>query len=112
LYQDCIDPDQLSDVNSDQDDEENRSNLDSSIAPSNASIITGGTKISSSSKDAIITHEVQEHLILPEYPDTDEDGILHIIHASENPLQDIESTSAGVNEVCSQLMSSVCFMYL
>jgi hypothetical protein len=59
----------------------------------------------------VIAYEIQEHLILPEYPDTDKGGVLHIIHASKNPLQNIEDTTTHVNQITSQLMSSVCLVY-
>ena len=54
-------------------------------------------------------YEVQEHLLLPEYPATDDNGVLHIIHASNNPFQDMPSNSTGINEIFTQLMSAVRF---
>jgi hypothetical protein len=113
VYQDCVNAYESSDVDSSEDNEENISSL-GSIAftqRSQTSIETDGTKVSVSSRDAVIAYELQEHLILPEYPDTDEKGILHIIHASKNPLEHVENTVSAVNQVTSQLISSVCLVY-
>jgi hypothetical protein len=67
--------------------------------------------VSGSSRDAVVAYEVQEHLILPEYPDTADNGILHIIHASKNPFENREDTSSNINQVTSQLMLSVSLKY-
>jgi hypothetical protein len=108
VYQDCIDIYEASDLDSNKDNEENTSFLGST--PITLGIKTDGTQVSISSRDAVIAYEIQEHLILPEYPDTDKNGILHIIHASKNPLENVEDTVTAVNQATSQLMSSVCLI--
>jgi hypothetical protein len=110
VYQDCTNTYESSDVDSCEDNEENTSSLCSTpfTERNQTGIETDGTQVSVSSRDAVIAYEVQEHLILPEYPDTDKNGILHIIHASKNPLENVEDTVTAVNQATSQLMSSVC----
>jgi hypothetical protein len=45
-----------------------------------------GAIISSNGRRKITVSEIQEHLIMPEYPATANEGILHFIH-SKNPIQ-------------------------
>jgi hypothetical protein len=101
------------DIDPYENNEENISSLGSN-APTQLSqtgVETDGTKVSGSSRDTMITYEVQEHLILPEYPDTANNGILHIIHASKNLFKNSEDTGSIVNQVTSQLMLSVSLKY-
>ena len=100
MYQDCIN---TSDVDSCEDDNENISSVGSTpfTQQSQTGIETDGTQVSISSRDAVVAYEVQEHLILPEYPDTDKNGILHIIHASKNPLENVEDTVTVINQATS-----------
>ncbi|KAJ5110975.1 hypothetical protein N7532_001510 [Penicillium argentinense] len=111
VYQDCHDEYQSSDGDSCQDSEENTTSLGptSTISLDQVDVSRDGTIVSGSSRDAVIAYEVQDHLMLPEYPDTDENGVLHIIHVSKNPLQNVESSSREINEIFTQLMSSVQF---
>ncbi|KAJ5900210.1 uncharacterized protein N7473_004280 [Penicillium subrubescens] len=111
VYQDCINIYESADIDSDENNEENISSLGSQAFTQlcQTGIEIDGVKVSGSSRDTVIANEIQEHLILPEYPDTDKDGVLHIIHASKNPLQNLEDTTAHVNQITSQLISSVQF---
>ncbi|KAJ5876477.1 uncharacterized protein N7529_002061 [Penicillium soppii] len=45
-----------------------------------------GIPISSNGKASVIAHQVDEHILLPGYPKTNDRGILHIIHTPKNPL--------------------------
>lgn len=76
---------------------------------SQTDVSTDGTLISTNRRDTVTAYEVQEHLLIPEYPATDDNGVLHIIHASTNPFQDMPSDSGGINEIFTQLMSAVRF---
>jgi hypothetical protein len=49
-------------------------------------VTTQGAIVSSNGQRKITVSEIQEHLIMPEYPATANEGILHFIH-SKNPLQ-------------------------
>jgi hypothetical protein len=59
----------------------------------------------------VIANEIQEYLILLKYPDTDKDSVLYIIYALKNLLQNLEDTTAYVNQITSQLILSVCLVY-
>jgi hypothetical protein len=113
VYQDCINAYESSDLDPYENNEENISSLGSNALTqlSQTGIETDGTKVSGSSRDTVVTYEVQEHLILLEYPDTADNGILHIIHASKNPFENREDTSSNINQVTSQLMLLVSLKY-
>lgn len=61
--------------------------------PIQAEIDKHGVIISSNGPHKITATEVQEHLIMPDYPDTSNEGIVHFIH-SKNPMENLsEDTS-------------------
>jgi hypothetical protein len=64
-----------------------------------------GAVISSNGRSKISVSEVIDHLVMPEYPATSENGILHFIH-SENPIQSDEK--AAIQEAFTREMSKVC----
>jgi hypothetical protein len=57
-----------------------------------------GAIISSNGQSRTIIHEIQEHLLLPDYPHTSYEGILHFVHC-ENPLKGIDNTDKS--SICS-----------
>jgi hypothetical protein len=48
-----------------------------------AELESQGVVISSNGPNAVVVHEVQDHLLLPEYPHTDDKGIIHFIHCKQ-----------------------------
>jgi hypothetical protein len=73
-----------------------------------------GVIISSNGYNKITATEVQEHLIIPDYPDTSNEGIIHFIH-SKNPLQNTsEETSiseTSLHQAFTTEMSRVRTLY-
>lgn len=71
-----------------------------------------GAVISSNGRSKVTVDEVQEHMVIPDYPHTKDSatGILHIINI-ENPMPSGELNSNEVNNVFTQLMSKVCLTY-
>lgn len=72
-----------------------------------------GVVISSNGRSKITADEVQEHMIMPDYPHTKDSqtDILHIINM-ENPMPSDVLESDKVNNVFTWLMSKVCSTYV
>lgn len=88
-------------------------NLSSVYAKQLQSVIEKyGAVVSSNGRSKVIVDEVQEHMVMPDYPHTKDSatGILHIINM-ENPMPSGELNSNQVNNVFTQLMSKVYLTY-
>ena len=68
-------------------------------------ITTSGAIISSNGRSKISVSEVMDHFIMPDYPATSENGIIHFIHC-QNPIQSEDKSS--IREALSREMSKVC----
>lgn len=71
-------------------------------------------KVSTNGPQDVLVDEVQEHLVIPEYPDTKESGvgIAHFVHCPNpipNAVYDLDEASIKrqVSEAFTQVMSSV-----
>jgi hypothetical protein len=64
-----------------------------------------GAVISSNGRSKVSVAEVIDHLTMPEYPATSENGIAHFIH-SGNPIQSDEMSA--IREGFTSEMSKVC----
>ncbi|KAL2801498.1 hypothetical protein BJX63DRAFT_438812 [Aspergillus granulosus] len=73
---------------------------------------SNGVVIARNSNHKIMIKEVQEHLLIPEYPATSADGILHFIH-EPNPYPSSKQPDllpeAEVSQIFNRLMSKIQF---
>lgn len=117
IYQDCVDEHRSSEEDLEQEDNRDQSLVSSTpfsslIGLNSANVSANGAKISSNGRENVLAYELQEHLLVPDYPDTDKRGVLHLIHLKRNPLENLSNDENAINEVFTQLMSSVCFTYV
>jgi hypothetical protein len=75
-----------------------------------AEIDKHGIIISSNGPNKITATEVQEHLIMPDYPDTSNDGIVHFVH-SKNPMPEDTSSETSLYQAFTAEMSRVRTLY-
>ena len=72
-----------------------------------------GVVVSSNGPKKIIVDEIQEHMIIPDYPHTKDSavGILHIVHM-KNPWQDgmVPENLSSINDTFAKLTSHICFI--
>jgi len=64
-----------------------------------------GVLVSRSSNYHVTVKEVQDHLDIPEYPDTSPDGVLHFIHIKSKFNREDRQSIASLFE---RYMSKVC----
>lgn len=73
-----------------------------------------GAVVSSNGRNKVKIEEVQDHLLIPEYPHTSVEGILHFIHLARSPLPTpgSENVTKEIFEMFTQLTSEVSSLYL
>lgn len=64
-----------------------------------------GAIISSNGRSKVTIGRIVDHPLVPEYPETSDQGIAHFIHC-ENPIQDSDGLSMA-REACARVMSKV-----
>src|SRR6267378_1276029 len=67
------------------------------VQPIQTEIGEHGAIISSNGKNKVTITEVQEHLMMPDYPETSNEGVLHFIH-SKNPIDQNPSEDRSFRE--------------
>jgi hypothetical protein len=73
-------------------------------------LTTDNVIISASGPHIVKCGQLKEHLLIPAYPTTSANGVLHLVHLRKNPLAGIESNITAINEKFQYLMSEVCLM--
>ena len=66
---------------------------------------SNGLLVSTNGRHQITVSEVQDHFMIPEYPDTSEDGILHFIH-TQSAFDSNDKKS--IEKMVAEHMSKVC----
>jgi len=65
-----------------------------------------GALVSSNGKHRVVVQEAIDHIVMPEYPVTRKEGIVHFIYKA-TPLLSIDADKKTVHEVIKQYMSKV-----
>jgi hypothetical protein len=103
LYQDCLNESQFSDRDSEISEIDVSHNGNFTPIPTqlgmglgHVDIATDGAIIGTNGRKSIVVHEFQEHISIPDYPDTDQKGILHFIHYRQDSLKDVGEESSAI----------------